>query len=391
MVLMVIDVDMAMLGVNVKPVATLREKASVASTEPNGRWETGPLVDWRDGADTTETVPGFEAGNRGDKYAPVESNDDCFSKKCGARFFRYPDEPAAESFVSPLRPDGTRRRGYGRLLPGRSPEMPVDLTMIILSVCTELGAEKRAALRMLFPQIDTDLYRVSYYWGMSSECFNHWLDHTHNETTAQLIRQENATYGDIWYFPDEIPNNELSSKMHHEYKYHVARRRTTYFFKVDDDIVVIWKTFMEALYAMPRQGVAWFRQGTGRQGIYANGPYLVSLDVAAQVAADDRISGGRYDDDWRIGTSITGSGSAFNIVFENRWHNDDLGDPKFCLCFPFTVATVESGKTMLAHHVKPKVIRAWATNKTEFMTLWHPHRNYAMCEQAKTDPSFICR
>ena len=376
-----------------KPLIALSGRDYVPS---NGRWDEGPLVDWQLLVDKSETVPVFIEGNKGMTILPWENGENkagCATPNptCAMSFFKYPETSRAETFVSPPRSDGTRHRGYGRLLKGRHAEMPVDVHIMMFSVCSPLGAIKRLAIRHAMALIDVETYRVAYYWIMNDECVNSYEDWTFNQTVKDLFYAENRTYGDMHAVPRHFRNPDLLGKIQHEWKYHAAAKQATHLFKLDDDIIVIWDVLLrELVYEKPPQGVAWFREGTGRQGIYANGPYLVSLDVATKVAANTFVNvANAYDDDWAIGTFVTGSGCAYNLVLDKRWHNDDRGDPRQCLCFPFTLQTVAEGKTLVAHHIKPWVIEAWATNKTLFSLLdSYPNRKYATCENK--DPAFLC-
>jgi hypothetical protein len=252
---------------------TLRaSRAAARAPAPAPLALTGPLDDWRAHADLRAQTRDLGVG----------------------AFFLHPETPPAETFVSPPRAGGARRRGYGRVLAGRDAPMPVDVHVMYLSRSLDASAEKRAACRMTHAAMDLDLFRVASYFALTPP------PETPEGTAVRArIAAENATHGDLFFFEAWIPDREISTKVWLEFAHHAARALATYVFKLDDDAVVMWDRFLPELLEHPTQGVFWFRQGTGRQGLYANGPYLFSLDVVRMIAGNADARTGGYEDDWR--------------------------------------------------------------------------------------------
>ena len=135
----------------------------------------------------------------------------------------------------------------------------------------------------------------------------------------------------------------------------------------------------ELLERAPREFLLWGRQGSGAtfEGDptqYTNSAYVMSADVVDAVAADVQASTCHNSpgEDFCMGRSAT---AGFGAVLRNdeRWFNDDTGDPSLCLCKPWTL---EDGDALLVHHVRPQLLEAFARNKTRFAEMRYPDRSY---------------
>lgn len=335
---------------------------------------TGPLKDWRAAIDlntmTTEQIV-------------IERSETPIYQS----YYKHPEIPLAETYVSPRRNDGSLRRGYGRLLAGRDAPMPIDVMIFYLSRPTPLNKLKRDAIRLSHATIDTDTYRVGVYWAMTPPA-----EDVGGLATRALLADENATHGDLHFFDRTYPaDNDISGKVWTEYIHLAAAGLATFVFRLDDDVMVLWDVFLPEMMTKPTQGVYWYRQGSGKQGIYGNGPYLTSLDVVQALAIHPTMKEGGYDEDLQTGTIVSGTGIAWNLYPDERWHNDDRGITGVCLCRPWSVESVADGLSLVLHHVKPSLITAWMTDRALFSRMSFPFRPYLLClNEATTAPNVIC-
>ena len=159
------------------------------------------------------------------------------------------------------------------------------------------------------------------------------------------------------------------------------RADAPFLLKVDDDHMVFYDRLLQELQALPRRGLLWGRRGSGASfegdaTAYTNSAYLMSEDVLRAVAADAEAGTCAHPapgEDYCIGRSATGKVGA-ELVDDGRWHNDDDGDPRLCLCRRWTL---EDASSLVVHHVRPQLMEAFARNKTGFALMRFPDRNYA--------------
>ena len=95
--------------------------------------------------------------------------------------------------------------------------------------------------------------------------------------------------------PELIADSDMVKKVWHEMAFAAAAGEAQgwqpqFWAKFDDDVTVLWDRFLPVLKnEMPSKGLVWCNQGTGDgvqkggyDGMYCNGPYLLSIDVVAK-------------------------------------------------------------------------------------------------------------
>ena len=248
---------------------------------------------------------------------------------------------------------------------------PLDLRVMILSMAS--SARKRAAVRLAsLPTVDASAFRVGYLF---------LLTQPPGEEARRALAEENATFGDLHFADDAVLDADLAMKVWRALGEAAARADAPFFLKLDDDHMVFYDRLLAALEAMPRSGLLWGRRGSGAnfEGdpvVYTNNAYLMSEDVLQAVAADAQAGSCAHPvpgEDYCTGRSATGAGGA-TLIDDHRWHNDDDGDPRLCLCRHWTL---EDESSIVVHHVKPQLMEAFATNKPRFEHMRYPDRLYA--------------
>jgi hypothetical protein len=252
------------------------------------------------------------------------------------------------------------------------PYQHLDLRVMILSQAA--SARKRAAVRLAsLSTVDAASFRVAYFF---------LLTRPPGEIERKALVAENVTNGDLHYADDTVRDNDLAQKVWLALRAVAELADASFFLKVDDDHMVFYDRLLQELQALPRRGLLWGRRGSGANfegdpTVYTNNAYLMSLDVLQAVAADADAGTCAHPvpgEDYCLGRSATSKGGA-ELVDDSRWHNDDDGDPRLCLCRRWTLDDTSS---IVVHHVKPQLMEAFATNKTKFALMLFPDRNYAL-------------
>jgi hypothetical protein len=235
------------------------------------------------------------------------------------------------------------------------------------------SVRKRAAVRRAsLPTVPAATYRVGYLF---------LLTRPPDAEARSLLAAENATFGDLHFADDTVRDADLAKKVWLGLRAAAELADAPFFLKVDDDHMVFYDRLLQELEALPRRGLLWGRRGSGAnfEGdpvVYTNNAYLMSEDVLQAVAADADAGTCAHPvpgEDYCTGRSATGPGKA-ELFDDTRWHNDDDGDPRLCLCRRWTL---EDESSIVVHHVKPQLMEAFVANKTLFAIMRYPDRNYA--------------
>lgn len=110
------------------------------------------------------------------------------------------------------------------------------------------------------------------------------------------------------------------------------------------------------------------------------------MDVVRRLAYDAAAccGGGMVDDLW-FPSIVWNNRAMWNFGADTRWHNDDMGDPAECVCKKFTLRS----DSVLVHHIHPRLLTFYMTNRTKFALVGKPLRNYDynVCgEESTEDP-----
>ena len=256
-----------------------------------------------------------------------------------------------------------------------------------------LGARKRAAVRdVSLARVDAARFAVAYSFlltapdpaAAAAQAVEDGASGAAGAAAAaaamRLLEDENATHGDLRFADSTAEDADLSMKVWLELRAAAALGDHLFLLKCDDDHMVFYDRLLpELLERAPREFLLWGRQGSGAtfEGDptqYTNSAYVMSADVVDAVAADVQASTCHNSpgEDFCMGRSAT---AGFGAVLRNdeRWFNDDTGDPSLCLCKPWTL---EDGDALLVHHVRPQLLEAFARNKTRFAEMRYPDRSY---------------
>lgn len=280
--------------------------------------------------------------------------------------------------AAPVDPSLLPSRGRGGLLPGRpslaaagAAAPALDLLVVSLTRPLLRNAARRVGVReALAALLDATTYRVAFYWLMTEP--------TDTRVLVEVLA-ENATHGDIVFAPQSTADADLSRKVWDEMR-HAARcgfGGSPFFLKLDDDAAVLWDRFLPTLYAeMPRSGLVWCSQGSAA-GVYCVGPYLMSADVVKALAAEENrelmeVLGDPTMEDKAITGWAWNKGYITAFGSDRRWHNNDMGSERICLCKPWTLTS----DSLVVHKVEYHQLHAWLTNKTFFALLGQPHNRY---------------
>ena len=256
------------------------------------------------------------------------------------------------------------------------PARPLELDLRVIILSRAAAARQRAAVRLAsLSTVDAAAFRVAYFFLLSRP-----PGAGDENALVRELEEESAAFGDLLFADDGIEDMDLSQKVWLAMRDVAARADAPFLLKVDDDHMVFYDRLLRELQALPRHGLLWGRRGSGAinrrdKTAYTNSAYLMSEDVLQAVAADARASSCPNPvpgEDFCVGRSATTAGRA-KIVDDKRWHNDDDGDPRLCLCRRWTL---EDNTSIVVHHVRPQLMEAFATNKSRFAAMRYPDRNY---------------
>lgn len=196
--------------------------------------------------------------------------------------------------VQSLSPASSSSSPRGFIYRGRYPPFRVDLLVLIPSRLRSDNLERRKALRTFMAAlVDTSQFSLAYYFLLTRKGYSA-LD-------VQKGEQENSTYSDMVWADDSIEDYNMVTKvwteLHgmNEYYRRSGVHEPTHWAKFDDDAFVLWDRFFPAMATMPRESLVWCAQGSGAyaqaggfSGIFCNGPYLFSFDVAKHIGNDEK-------------------------------------------------------------------------------------------------------
>jgi len=190
-----------------------------------------------------------------------------------------------------VRSSSPNEKSSGFIFKGRYPMAKVDLLALLPSRITDGGFSRRESHRRFLSLVDTTRFRLGYYFLLSSR--------GKSESELVNIYAENKTWGDLLFANDELEDYNMVGKVWTELNGLVSHykrsgvKEPSFWAKFDDDAVVLWDRFVPALLTMPHKELVWCNQGSGAlaqdggfSGMFCNGPYLFSWDVARHIGSD---------------------------------------------------------------------------------------------------------
>jgi len=141
--------------------------------------------------------------------------------------------------------------------------------------------------------VDTSKFSLSYYFLLTRKGYS--------AVDVEAGELENSTHKDMVWAADSIEDYNMVTKVWtelagmNEYYRRSGVQEPTYWAKFDDDAFVLWDRFFPAMLTMPRESLVWCNQGSGAHaqaggfsGIFCNGPYLFSFDIAKLIGNDEK-------------------------------------------------------------------------------------------------------